>query len=140
MNPDLKREIMMDNYNNPFNKQTKTDGYISANGNNISCIDDINVYIKINDDIIEDAYFDGEACAISTSSASIMLRKIIGMNIKDVLHYADHFENMVHEKEYDKELLGEALVYDEIYKQESRKQCATIPYTALRKAMSSINK
>jgi len=133
MNPELKREIMLDNYQNPFHKETKGEDFIKANGNNISCIDDINIYIKMKDNTIEDAYFDGEACAISTSSASIMLKKIIGMNIKDILNYADHFENMIHEKKYDQDLLGEALVYDEIYKQQSRIRCATLPYTALRK-------
>ena len=69
MDSELKREIMLDNYTNPFHKETKDEKeYIKVNGNNVSCIDDINLYIKLQNDIIVDAYFDGEACAISTSS------------------------------------------------------------------------
>ena len=136
MDTETKRVIMLDNYMQPFHKETKGEDFIKANGNNVSCIDDINVYIKIKDNIIEDAYFDGDACAISTSSASIMLKWIIGKKLEDVLNYAENFENMINEKEYDQALLGEALVYDEIYKQENRKQCATIPYVALRKAIA----
>ena len=53
MDPDLKREIMIDNYTNPFNKETKNDKeYIKTNGNIASCIDDINLFIKIEEDIL----------------------------------------------------------------------------------------
>lgn len=137
MDAELKREIMLDNYTNPFHKETKDESYIKANGNNVSCIDDINLYLKIENDTIIDAYFDGEACAISTSSTSIMLKNIIGKSIDEVKEYITNFENMVYEKEYDEKLLGEALVYNEIYKQESRKTCATLPYTALKKALNT---
>lgn len=137
MDPNLKREIMIDNYNNPFNFESKKeeDGYIKTNGNIVSCIDDINLYIKLDGNIIKEAYFDGEACAISTSSTSIMLKNIIGKSIDEVKEYITNFENMVYEKEYDETSLGEAIVYDEIYKQESRKTCATLPYTALLRAL-----
>ena len=52
MDQELKREILLDNYSNPFHKETK-DGFLKANANNISCIDDINVFIKIEDNKIE---------------------------------------------------------------------------------------
>lgn len=135
MDPELKREIMLDNYTNPFHKETKKEEFIKTNGNNISCIDDINLYLKIENDIIMDAYFDGEACAISTSSTSIMLKNIIGKKISEVKEYITNFENMVYERDYDENILGEAIVYNEIYKQESRKTCATLPYTALLKVI-----
>ncbi|MDD2238952.1 MAG: SUF system NifU family Fe-S cluster assembly protein [Bacilli bacterium] len=135
MDTELKRQIMLENYSNPFHKETKGEDYIKTNANNISCIDDINLYLKIENNIIKDAYFDGEACAISTSSTSIMLKNIINKSINDVKEYINNFENMIYEKEYNKEILKEALVYDEIYKQENRKTCATLPYEALKKAI-----
>ena len=135
MDQELKREILLDNYSNPFHKETK-DGFLKANANNISCIDDINVFIKIEDNKIVDAYFDGEACAISTASTSIMIKKIIGMTIEEAKEYIKNFDNMVNEKEYDEEELGEALAFDEIYKQESRKTCATLPYKGLIKIIN----
>lgn len=131
MDPELKREIILDNYTNPFHKETKKEGFLQANANNASCIDNINVYVKLENDIIIDAYFDGEACAISTASTSIMIKNIIGMNIKDAKEYINNFNNMINEQEYNKEEMKEALAFDEIYKQESRKTCATLPYKAL---------
>lgn len=133
MNHDLKREIMIDNYNNPFNKQTPKGKYLTANGNKISCIDNINLYLKIENNIIKEAYFDGEACAISTSSTSIMLRNIINKNITEVQNYITNFERMINEKPYDAKILNSAIVYDEIYKQEARNTCATLPYDTLKK-------
>ena len=130
MDQELKREILLDNYSKPFHKETK-DGFLKANANNISCIDDINVFIKIEDNKIVDAYFDGEACAISTASTSIMIKEIIGKTIEEAKEYINNFLNMVNEKEYNKDLLNEGLVYEDIYKQSSRKTCASLPYRGI---------
>ena len=135
MDQELKREILLENYSNPFHKETKEE-FQKANANNVSCIDDINVFIKIENDKIVDAYFDGEACAISTASTSIMVKKIIGMTVEEAKKYIENFDNMVNEKEYDKENMDEALAFDEIYKQQSRKTCATLPYRALEKLLT----
>ena len=83
MDNNLKREIIIDNYENPYHKElVNEDNFLKANTHNESCIDNIDLYVKLDGDIIKDAYFDGEACAISTSATSIMLKKIIGMNIE----------------------------------------------------------
>lgn len=136
MDQELRREILLDNYTNPFHKETKGEGFECANGNNVSCIDNINIYVKIENDIIVDAYFDGEACAISTASTSIMLKEIIGKSINDVKRFIDNFEAMVDEKDYDETMMKESLAFNEIYKQQSRKTCATLPYKALLKIVN----
>ena len=117
MDSNLKREIIMDNYENPYHKETPNDinNYIKVNTNNESCIDNLDIYIKVNNNIIEDVYFDGEACAISTSAASIMIKLIQNKTIEEVITLINNYENMIEEKEYDKDILKEALVYDEIY-------------------------
>ena len=133
MDPNLRREIILDNYTNPFHKETKGSDFKYANANNVSCIDNINIFVKLDGDKIVDAYFDG---AISTASTSIMIKKIIGMTLEEARTFTENFENMVNEKEYDEEELGEALAFDEIYKQESRKTCATLPYKGLIKIIN----
>ena len=89
--------------------------------------------IKIEDNIIKDVRFDGEACAISTSATSILLNLIKGKSKKEALNIIDNYEAMINEKPYDKDVLEEALVYDEIYKQSNRKNCALMPYKAIKK-------
>ncbi len=140
MDSELRREIILDNYTNPFHKETKNEGFLKANANNVSCIDNINIYIKVENDVIVDAYFDGEACAISTASTSIMVKRIIGMTLKEATNYINNFNNMVNEKEYNKDDMKEELAFDEIYKQESRKTCATLPTAGLIKIINSLEK
>ncbi len=132
MNNDLRREIILDNYQDPMNKGLKDDdSYIKVNTNSESCIDNLDVMMKVVDNKIEDICFDGEACAISTSATSIMIRSLIGKSVDEALKILENYQNMINEKEYDKELLGELNVYDEICRQPNRKNCALIPYRAM---------
>ena len=75
MDNNIKRTIILDNYENPYNKGLTNDSsYVKVNANNESCIDNFDLEIKIKDNKIVDMHFDGEGCAISTSSTSIMLK------------------------------------------------------------------
>ena len=132
----LKREIILDNYQNPKHNGSTTDSsYVKVNMNSKSCIDEVNIYLKLNNDIIEDVMFDGEACAICTSSSSIMTDLLIGKSKEDALNIIHNFYNMIDEKEYDKNILEEALVYDTIYKQPNRIKCATLAWQGAEKAL-----
>lgn len=136
MDPELKREIIMENYLHPQNREEVNDPkYIKVNSNNESCIDNINLYLLIEDEKIKDVKFMGEACAISTASTSIMIKNIIGKTVQEALAQFQNFENMVEEKDYDESMLGEAICYSDIYKQQNRKHCALLPWLGLKKAL-----
>lgn len=138
MDNEFKREIILDNFQKPFNKDGSDDlNYLKTNSNNESCIDNIDIYIDIKDNIIKDIRFNGEACAISTASTSIMLKNIINKSVEDAIKYIDNFMNMVNEKEYKEEELNEAIAFDEIYKQQNRKTCVTLPYVGILKILNN---
>ena len=127
MDTEMKRSIILDNYQDAKNREIPLDdGYIKINSNNDSCIDNIDIYVKLNNDIIEDVKFYGEACVIAISSASILSNLIIGRDISYAVNILNNYYNMIEEKDFDRELLGEACVYDDIYKQPSRKTCVTL--------------
>lgn len=127
MDSNLRRSIILDNYNNPNNRQRHdNEEYIKTNSRNISCIDNIDVYVKIEDNIIKDITYEGEACAISISSSSIISNLLKDKTIEEAKEIINNYYNMIEEKEYNKELLEEANVFNEIYKQPSRKMCATL--------------
>lgn len=128
MDSNIRRSIILDNYQDAKNRGIPDDmnGYIKINSNNDSCIDNIDIYVKLNGDIIEDVKFEGEACVIAISSSSILSELLIGKKISDVNNILINYYNMIEESEYDRELLGEACVYDDIYKQPSRKTCVTL--------------
>lgn len=138
MDTEFKREIILDNFQKPFNKDGNDDlNYTKINSNNESCIDNIDIYVDIKDGIIRDIRFNGEACAISTASTSIMLKNLINKSVVDAKKYIENFMNMVNEKEYSEEELNEAIAFDEIYKQQNRKTCVTLPYVGILKILNN---
>ena len=136
MDPNLRRGIILEHYQNPKNRGlTDEEGYMRVNTNNDSCIDEIDLMIKIEDGIIKDIKFDGEACAICTSSTSIMIDTLIGKTIDEVVDIYQNFSNMIDEKEYNEEILEQAIVYDDIYKQPNRKKCALLPWWGIERSV-----
>lgn len=140
MDSNLKREIILDNYQDPMNRGLiDDDTYIKINTNSESCIDNLDFMIKVVDNKIIDIRFDGEACAISTSATSIMIRSLLGKNIDEVKEILVNYKNMINEEDYDADLLGELIVYDEICKQPNRKSCALIPSRAIDELLEVLN-
>ena len=95
--------------------------------------------MKVENDIITDIRFDGEACAISTSATSIMIKTLIGKNTTEARKILKNYDNMIEEKEYDSDDLGELIVYNEIYKQPNRKTCALLPRNAIIKMLNRLD-
>jgi nitrogen fixation protein NifU and related proteins len=138
MDTNLKRSIILEHYQNPINKGLiDDDKYIKVNMNNESCIDEIDLIFLIDNNVIKDVRFDGEACAISTSSTSIMINTVKDKSIEEASLIYNSFINMIDEKEYDSNILDEAVVYDEIYKQPNRKKCALLPWWGLKKIIDN---
>ncbi len=141
MDSNLRREIILDNYQDPMNRGLiEDDSYLKVNTNSESCIDNLDYMMKIDDNKIIDIRFDGEACAISTSATSIMIRNLIGKSIEEAKELLTNYKNMINEKEYNEDLLGELIVYDEIYKQPNRKNCALLPTVAIDKMIGELEK
>lgn len=139
MDSELKREIIFDNYKEPTNRGLVEDNsYLKANTKSDSCIDNLDFMMKIEDGIVKDIRFDGEACAISTSCASIMIKSFIGKSVEEVKNILENYVSMINEKEYDSSLLGELNVYDEISKQPNRKNCALLPMQAVEKMLNEL--
>lgn len=128
INPQMMREIIMDHYNNPLHKNVpqNLEGYKKIRMDSDSCIDDITIYIKIEDDKIIDACFEGVACTISTSSTDILCDLIIGKSVKDALYIVEQYKNMIYEKDFDESVLDELIVFINTHKQAARIKCATL--------------
>ncbi len=137
MDKELKRSIIMDNYKDTENRirHDYDNNYTTFNTRSATCIDNLDLYIKINNNIIEDISFEGEACVISTSSTNIMINILKGKTIDEALEIIDNYNNMIKEKEYNKSILGEAICYDDIYKQPNRIKCATLSWDGLYKEL-----
>ncbi len=132
--PMLLREIIMDHYSYPRNRKlTQEEGYKQVNMDSETCIDNIDIQAKIENGIIEDIRFDGEACAICTASTSIMSELLAKKSIKEARYIIDQYMNMIYEREYDEEVLEEAIAFKNTHKQANRIKCATLGWTGLTK-------
>ena len=139
MDSNLRRQVILDNYQEPMNRGLVDDErYLKVNTNSESCIDNLDFMMLVEDGIIKDIRFDGEACAISTSASSIMIRSLIGKSVDDFKNIIINYKNMIAEEEYNSDILGELNVYDEICKQPNRKGCALLSSNAIEKMLGEL--
>ena len=137
MDNNLKRTIILEHYQNPKNKGLiDDDSYTSVNMNNESCIDEIDLMVKIVDDKIVDIRFDGEACAICTSATSVMIETLLGKSVKEAKEILKNYEYMIDEKEYNSDILESANIYSDIAKQPNRKKCALLSWWGIKKVIN----
>lgn len=131
-NPQILREIIMDHYQNPRNRGlVDDDSYKKVNMNSDTCIDDLDIQVKFDGDTIEDVRYDGEACAICTSSTSIMSELVMGKTKEEAMEIVENYMNMIYERDYDEDMLEEAIAFKNTHKQANRIKCATLGWNGL---------
>ena len=96
---ELYQEIVLDHGKNPRNKNKCKGFNKDAKGHNPLCGDKVHVYLKLNkDEKIEDISFEGEGCAISLASASILTDTLKGRDLQFSRKVADDFLKMLKNK------------------------------------------
>lgn len=132
MDKEIKREIMLDHYSNPNNKKTISDDrYKSIHNASESCIDDITVYMLVENGKILDVKFDGVGCTICTSSTDIMCDLVTGKSLSEAKQIINEYYKMIDEKPFDEDSLDEANAFDTLYQQANRIKCGTIGIHAI---------
>ena len=141
MDKQIKREIMLDHYNHPNNKQSVNDGsYRSVHNASESCIDDITVYMKAENGYIQDVKFNGVGCTICTASTDIMCDLVMGKTYDEARSIINEYYNMVDEKPFDEDVLEEANAFDTLYQQANRIKCGTIGIHAIEELINEFDK
>lgn len=134
---ELLRQIIMDHYQYPRNHGLVQDEtYTTKHMASASCIDDIEVQLKVSDGVIKDIRFDGVACTISTASTSIMTELVIGKTKEEVKQLRDEFYAMIDGRDVNEEMLSEAIAFCNVGKQANRINCATIGWRAITELMN----
>ncbi|HMB60623.1 MAG TPA: SUF system NifU family Fe-S cluster assembly protein, partial [Xanthomonadales bacterium] len=76
---DLYQEVIFDHNRNPRNFREIEDADRRIDGFNPLCGDRMTLFLKLDGNIVSDASFQGQGCAISTASASLMTEMLIGL-------------------------------------------------------------
>jgi len=97
---ELYQEIILDHGKNPRNLRKTENFNKDAKGHNPLCGDKVHIYLKLNENKkVEDISFEGEGCAISMASASIMTDLLRGKEENDVKEIVNDFLEMIKEKD-----------------------------------------
>jgi nitrogen fixation NifU-like protein len=81
---DLYRSELMEIYKDPTHKGKLVNPSIQLDKHNAFCGDKLHLSLKIKNNIIEDAKFDGEMCFVSIIGADFLLEEIIGKSLTEV--------------------------------------------------------
>ena len=96
---ELYQEIILDHGKNPRNKGKCTGYSHDAQAHNPLCGDKVHVYLKLDSEKkVVDLSFEGEGCAISLASASILTETLKGKDLSFTKKVSDDFLNMVKNK------------------------------------------
>ena len=134
---DLYREILLDHNSKPRNFRRVEDANRSADGYNPLCGDKIELYLKVDEQVIADVGFQGSGCAISRASASMLTQSIKGQSVEKAQQIFEAFHRMLTEPEAE-------LDYDTLEDLESlagvaefptRIKCAVLAWHTLRAAL-----
>ena len=97
---ELYQEIILDHGKNPRNLRKTENFNKDAKGHNPLCGDKVHIYLKLNENKkVEDISFEGQGCAISMASASIMTDLLKGKEEKEVKEIVNDFLEMIKEKD-----------------------------------------
>ena len=81
---DMYAEELISNYEHPHNKGKLANANAKFEENNPVCGDRISMYLFIEDGMIKDVKFEGEGCAVSVASASMLTDAIKGKPVKEI--------------------------------------------------------
>tara|TARA_B100001175_G_C19413784_1_gene592542 strand:+ start:493 stop:960 length:468 start_codon:yes stop_codon:yes gene_type:complete len=141
---ELYQEIILDHGKNPRNLKKTENFNKDAKGHNPLCGDKVHVYLKINENKkVEDISFEGQGCAISMASASIMTDLIKGKEELEVKEIVKDFLDMIKEKEQ----LNSNILHDDektklmclsgVKNYPMRVKCATLSWHTLTSAINN---
>jgi len=135
---DLYQEVVIDHSKKPRNFRKPEGANRSAEGINPLCGDQITLYLKLADDVIEDIGFQGAGCAISKASASLMTSALKNKTKAEAEALFERVHSMISEgprSKVDPQELGKLAVLSGVWEFPARVKCATLAWHTLRSAL-----
>ena len=139
---ELYQQVILDHNRKPRNFQKLADANRMAEGFNPLCGDQIQLYVRLEDDQIRDIGFQGSGCAISRASASLMTSALKGKSAAEAEELFRRFHRLVTtEEEIDPAALGKLAVFSGVREFPARVKCASLAWHTLRAALEgALNK
>ena len=131
---DLYQELIIDHSSRPRNFKALAAAE-TAEGYNPLCGDKVTLYLRMEGEVIADASFQGEGCAISKASASLMTESIKGRTRADVEQLFARFHDLVTGATSGTGDLGKLSAFSGLHEFPIRVKCGMLPWHTLRAAL-----
>jgi nitrogen fixation NifU-like protein len=130
---ELYSPVVLAHYKNPHNYGKIEDAEIDSKGTHKSCGDDVEIFIKLDGEVVKEVKFVGRGCALSQSSASIMTDRLCGKTLNEALGLVRDFRKMLDgEKEFpDNEEFRELAAFKGVRKFPIRSMCASLAWITM---------
>jgi len=135
---DLYQEVILDHNRRPRNFGPLEDANRDATGHNPLCGDRLTLRLRVEGDRIAEVRFEGQGCAISKASASLMTDSIKGRTLAEATALFEHFHAMVMAPPGtppDEPRLGKLAVLAGVAEFPTRVKCATLAWHTLQAAL-----
>ncbi len=135
---DLYQEVVLDHGKRPRNFGALAGATHRAEGLNPLCGDHLTVYLSVEGGVVREARFEGNGCAISKASASVMTGIVKGKTAAQVDELFSRFHLLVTEGPAavgDPDALGKLAVFGGVHEYPTRVKCASLPWHTLRAAL-----
>jgi len=134
---EMHEEIILDHHKRPRNFRVLPDCTCAAQGVNSSCGDEVKVFVDIKDDVLADIAFQGQGCAISRASASLMTVRCKGRACPEVREIVACVRAMLLVSGDDSVVgLGDLVALSGVRRFPARVKCALLPWHTLEAALA----
>lgn len=136
---DLYRDVIVDHNRNPrnFGKLTPADAH--ADGHNPLCGDRLTVYVNLDGDRIRETTFEGNGCAISVASASLLTEAVKGKSRDEIQRLFENVHTLLtqHDANVDVTTLGKLAALSGVREFPARVKCASLCWHTLNAALAN---
>jgi len=131
---DLYQEVILDHNRNPRNAGKLPGATCQLEGYNPLCGDRLTLYLRMDGDVVADLRFEGQGCAISIASASLMTEAVKGLRLADVEALFAGVHKLLTGRAEAAPNLGKVAVLSGVREYPARIKCATLAWHTLRAA------
>jgi len=142
---ELYQEVILDHSKRPRNFGPLPDATAQSSGFNPLCGDEATIYVRVEDDIVKEARFEGKGCSISTASASMMTDAVKGKTLAQVEQLFERFHALITAPpdsagENESPELGKLAAFSGVCEFPVRVKCASLAWHTLRAALEGKHK
>ncbi len=134
---ELYQSVILDHNRAPRNFRQLEDATNHAEGRNPLCGDHFDVWLKLDGDVISEAAFLGQGCAISKASASMMTQAVKGKTVEEARALFEKFHGVVTGSGGPAVLPSKLEVFRGVSAFPIRVKCATLSWHAMKQALES---